>query len=915
MLRSEHSLLRLCLIRAGKAHKHTPYPPSIPKYNLESHVPHIVSFSNLVHLPNPTVMTTPTTLTKMAGGWRFVLHGGCAETCPDAARQQHILRNLQEVSEIVSDRLAKRVKARDVVALAVSALEDRPVFNVTQDGVHQLEAVIVDGASSDYGAVGCTEQTKNPILVAHSLSYHFTTPFPKAHWDQTTESGQREADLEMGTVGAVVLDSHGHIAAGGSMGGPAGKMNGRIGGTAILGAGLYADTQLGVVCSGSGDQIFKHSVAAQVAKYHTSGTSLREAARQALIGVAAAGTSCALAAVDAEGNIVIEYDVKNGSVLCQHYEVERCALVTEGNNCLSLIPLHGLTKDWKPIISDLKEFHETFPGYVSSKDGPMIAADTLDDVCLKVQKASGLTTPFNYRFDGDPCNTNLFSRIIRGELGQYRVWENEDHVAFLTPFANTPGFTVLVPRRHLPSDIFSIDKASFRKLMTAAHRVAAHLKDAFGVSRCGMIFEGFEIDYAHVKLIPIHTADVTYAPYSASGPSPAAPITTVAPFQETYQGYVSSLSGPLCKDTESLAVSTLKMRSKHHVKTHILPPRSWGCPSSHRTTVLQHPWYQKLFFTQDAIFHASVAFFQKRLGYKYCFVPVTTNAVNSPMGLGSDSDPVPILFLGQKTHLADSMQFSLEYFLRIADGVPGVYYINTSFRGEDPDAMHLNQFYHVECELLGPFSEGIRVAETYVTNLVSTLLQDHKELVETVAGTTDHLVAFLEHHRSHDCKLSQITVDDALGLPIMDATCWKYILAPDPSRGRTITRAGELKLIEHFGGPVWLTEMDHLGGPFYQAFTDETRQKARCADLLLGNGEVLGLGERHVSAEHVRAALRQYEIPPGGYAWYGEIREQKAILTTGWGMGVERFLAWVFRHDDIRDMAIIPRMKGLSFAP
>ncbi|KAI0410757.1 N-terminal nucleophile aminohydrolase [Xylaria grammica] len=216
----------------------------------------------------------------MASGWRFVLHGGCAETCPGAARQQHILRNLQEVSEIVSDRLAKGAKARDVVALAVSALEDRPVFNagygaaLTRDGVHQLEAGIVDGASSDYGAVGCAEQTKNPILVAHSLSQqgphvmlvgrpadeaarergfdqvvnsHFTTPFRKAHWDQTTASGQGDVDLEMGTVGAVVLDSHGHIAAGGSTGGPTGKMNGRIGDTAILGAGLYADTQLGVV--------------------------------------------------------------------------------------------------------------------------------------------------------------------------------------------------------------------------------------------------------------------------------------------------------------------------------------------------------------------------------------------------------------------------------------------------------------------------------------------------------------------------------------------------------------------------------------------------------------------------------------------------------------------------------------------
>lgn len=125
----------------------------------------------------------------------------------------------------------------------------------------------------------------------------------------------------------------------------------------------------------------------------------------------------------------------------------------------------------------------------------------------------------------------------------------------------------------------------------------------------------------------------------------------------------------------------------------------------------------------------------------------------------------------------------------------------------------------------------------------------------------------------------------------------------------------ELKLIEHFGGAVWLTEMDHLSVPFYQAFVDEDRTKARCADILFGNGEILGLGERHVLAKDVLAALQQHEVPVDGYAWYTEIRKQKPILTTGWGMGIERFLAWVFQHDDIRDMTIVPRMKGFTFAP
>lgn len=261
------------------------------------------------------------------------------------------------------------------------------------------------------------------------------------------------------------------------------------------------------------------------------------------------------------------------------------------------------------------------------------------------------------------------------------------------------------------------------------------------------------------------------------------------------------------------------------------------------------------------------------------------------------------------------MQFYLEYMLRIRKNVPGVYYVDTSFRGERADAMHLNQFCHVECELVGSFSTAIETVEAYIVRLVSVFQQEHEKLVKTVAGTTDHLVALLEHFGSHGGRFPQISVDDALALPMMVDDCWKYVLASDQTKGRTLTRKGELNSIEHFGGAVWLTEFDHLSVPFYQAFSDETRTKARCADLLLGLGEVLGLGERHMLARDVVTALAQHQVSIDGYAWYVEIRERRPRLTAGWGMGTERFLAWVFQHDDIRDMTIVPRIKGLSFTP
>ncbi|KAF2639452.1 hypothetical protein P280DRAFT_470120 [Massarina eburnea CBS 473.64] len=236
------------------------------------------------------------------------------------------------------------------------------------------------------------------------------------------------------------------------------------------------------------------------------------------------------------------------------YHVGRCALVTEGNASISITPLHGLKESWEPITSPEKEFQETFPGYISSKDGPTMDSGRLAQITATIRRETGLKEPLSYHFKGDHEDNNLFSRLVRGELPQSRVWEDGEHVGFLTPFANTPGFTVLVPREHLTSDIFSIDDTNYANLMDATYTLAGHLMKAFGVSRCGMIFEGFEIDYAHVKLIPIHSGEI-HSPSSKPGRT-----TEIAPYEEQYRGYVTSLNGPLLQDQESLVLDISSLR-------------------------------------------------------------------------------------------------------------------------------------------------------------------------------------------------------------------------------------------------------------------------------------------------------------------------------------------------------------------
>lgn len=109
-------------------------------------------------------------------------------------------------------------------------------------------------------------------------------------------------------------------------------------------------------------------------------------------------------------------------------------------------------------------------------------------------------------------------------------------MAFLTPFPNSPGFTVLVPRRPLTSDIFKLEKSHYEGLVLAAKKVAGLLEEGLGAWGVGLIFEGFEIDYAHAKLIPLlpRLSGTTENPTKCQPPQ----------FHPTYPGYVTSEDGP-----------------------------------------------------------------------------------------------------------------------------------------------------------------------------------------------------------------------------------------------------------------------------------------------------------------------------------------------------------------------------------
>ena len=208
----------------------------------------------------------------------------------------------------------------------------------------------------------------------------------------------------------------------------------------------------------------------------------------------------------------------------------RYATGTEGGNKIHIYPLVPLNQAWQPIRAGQTTFSDAYPGYLTTKSSPPIDNAVLSEMQLRITEVSGWSkTSASYAFP-DAKDDNLFAKLVRGEIPQWRIWETDQHIAFLTPFGNLPGFTVLIPRQHLSSNILALEDGDFIALVQAAHKVSQILKKALNVERVGMFFEGFEIDYAHAKLLPVPT-------------KLAHPVDPVAEYHDKYTGFSTTQPG------------------------------------------------------------------------------------------------------------------------------------------------------------------------------------------------------------------------------------------------------------------------------------------------------------------------------------------------------------------------------------
>ena len=332
-------------------------------------------------------------------------------------------------------------------------------------------------------------------------------------------------------------------------------------------------------------------------------------------------------------------------------------------------------------------------------------------------------------------------------------------------------------------------------------------------------------------------------------------------------------------------------------------PNTWKEPETHYVKALEEPWYKLLVKLENLISIETMKFYEKK-GIVTMHLPVTTGSISSPMGKGSDSSPVKINIEGIDTYLADSMQFLLEYGCRLTD--KGVYYVMPSFRGEKADERHLCQFYHSEAEIFGNLDDVIQLVEEYIKYLSKEIIKKLGKELEKAIGDISHIKKIANMKSS----FPRITFEEAEKeiKSIHTNDIEKYI---QYNNGwRNITSSGEKEIMRIHNGLVWITNYDILAVPFYQKFDLNLKGTAKNADLLMGIGETVGCGERHTTYEELEESLKVHEINSEEYNWYINMKKIKPLNTSGFGMGIERFLMWVLKGSDIRNMQICLRFNG-----
>ncbi|MFK2890583.1 isoaspartyl peptidase/L-asparaginase family protein [Dyella flagellata] len=282
----------------------------------------------------------------------LVIHGGAGviKRDIDPAKDKAVRAAMTKALQDGYAQLKAGKPAIDAVAAAITVLEDDAHFNAgrgsvfTHDGKTEMDAAVMEGESLRAGSVAGVQHVKNPILLARAVMEHsphvmligegaeafareqgitlvdtayFRTEERWRQWQKALKEDSEKKPHDdhgpakhFGTVGAVALDSAGHLAAGTSTGGMNDKRWGRVGDSPIIGAGTYANARCAVSGTGWGEFYVRTVAAHEICmKVSMLGEPVQRAAAEVINQqIPAMGGSGGAIALDTDGNIAMPFN-------------------------------------------------------------------------------------------------------------------------------------------------------------------------------------------------------------------------------------------------------------------------------------------------------------------------------------------------------------------------------------------------------------------------------------------------------------------------------------------------------------------------------------------------------------------------------------------------------------------------------
>ncbi len=314
----------------------------------------------------------------------------------------------------------------------------------------------------------------------------------------------------------------------------------------------------------------------------------------------------------------------------------------------------------------------------------------------------------------------------------------------------------------------------------------------------------------------------------------------------------------------------------------------------HRHLWLRSPRQAAILRVRAEIVKAARDFFDDR-GFTLTDPPILT-----PAACEGTTTLFPVDYFDEQAFLTQSGQLYIE---ATAMALGRVYSFGPTFRAEKSKTRrHLTEFWMIEPEVAYATLEDIMdLAEGLISFLVERCLKRRREDLKAIGRDLAKLEKVLP-------PFPRVSYDEAVR--ILQEAHAKGALENKFVWGGDLGSPDETFLSSQFDQPVLVHRYPAKVKAFYMEPDPNRPDLALCVDVLApeGYGEIIGGSQRIASYELLRQRIREHGLPEAPFQWYLDLRKYGSVPHAGFGMGIERAVAWICGLEHVRETIPFPRM-------